>query len=69
MRERNGTYYVLFGHGCCFCSSGSGVSVFTATSPLGPYSHATYDIGCKLGEDVANCTSVHRGARTAVVRL
>jgi hypothetical protein len=30
-------YYALFDTTCCFCSSGSGVRVFVASNPLGPY--------------------------------
>lgn len=30
-------YYALFGSTCCFCPAGSGVRVFVASSPLGPY--------------------------------
>jgi hypothetical protein len=30
-------YYALFDLTCCFCSSGSGVRVFIASNPLGPY--------------------------------
>ena len=37
MFKRNGTYYVVFGRCCCYCGSGSTVSVYTAASPLGPY--------------------------------
>jgi len=45
--KRKGVYYALFGHGCCFCSTGSGMNVFTAIeSPLGPWSAIPYDVGC-----------------------
>lgn len=37
MFVRNGTYYVLVGVGCCACIGGSNVIVYTASSPLGPY--------------------------------
>lgn len=30
-------YYALFDSTCCFCSAGSGVRVFVASNPLGPY--------------------------------
>ena len=30
-------YYALFDSTCCFCSAGSGVRVFAASNPLGPY--------------------------------
>jgi beta-xylosidase len=45
--KRNGTYYVLFGHCCCFCYQGSGLFVYTAPHPLGPWSaQAGGNIAC-----------------------
>jgi hypothetical protein len=35
--RRGSRYYALFDSNCCFCSAGSGARVFTASSPLGPY--------------------------------
>lgn len=35
--KRNGVYYATFGSCCCYCESGSPVSVYTAMHPLGPY--------------------------------
>ena len=35
--KRQGTYYALFDNCCCFCPEGSGVRVYTASRPLGPY--------------------------------
>jgi len=35
--KRHGIYYVLHGHDCCFCVQGSGIMVYKATSPLGPW--------------------------------
>lgn len=35
--KRNGKYYVLFGHCCCFCYQGSGIQVFMADNPMGPW--------------------------------
>jgi hypothetical protein len=37
--ERRGIYYALFDHTCCVCSYGSGVQVYTASTPLGNYSY------------------------------
>jgi len=37
MFKRQGIYYIMFGPCCCFCSEGSDIYVFTATSPVGPY--------------------------------
>lgn len=39
MIKRNGLYYVFFDNCCCFCSEGSGVRVYTAQSPLGPFTN------------------------------
>ena len=33
--SRNGVWYALFGHCCCFCYQGSGLFVFTAATPMG----------------------------------
>jgi beta-xylosidase len=35
--KRNGIYYAVFGTCCCYCAEGAAVTVYTATSPLGPY--------------------------------
>ncbi len=37
LMKRNGTYYALYGWCCCYCLQGSGVMVYRADSPLGPY--------------------------------
>lgn len=39
MFKRNGTYYVLTDNTCSFCAAGSGVRVYTAPAPLGPYTY------------------------------
>ena len=33
----NETYYALYDWCCCYCLQGSGVMVYRASSPLGPY--------------------------------
>lgn len=40
MFKRDGKYYALFDDCCCFCPQGTGAKVFTATSPLGPYTQS-----------------------------
>ena len=35
--RRGAVYYAVFGSCCCYCGSGSPVSVYTAASVLGPY--------------------------------
>ena len=36
-----GTYYVSFARLCCYCTEGAATSVYTATTPLGPYAPLT----------------------------
>lgn len=43
--KRNGIYYALFDNCCCFCAHGSGIGVYTATAPLGPWKYWD-NIGC-----------------------
>lgn len=45
MFKRNATYYALFGNCCCFCGHGSGVQVYTAAHPLGPFTFHN-NVGC-----------------------
>jgi len=50
--QRNGVWYALFGHCCCFCYQGSGLFVHTAPHPLGPWTaqqglEGPYDISCE----------------------
>eukprot|EP00040_Diaphanoeca_grandis_P012382 m.62771 g.62771 ORF g.62771 m.62771 type:complete len:368 (+) comp23198_c0_seq2:680-1783(+) len=57
--RRKGVVYAMFGHGCCFCAGGSGVNVFTASHPLGPYTSSSYDIACQnAGANIRTCNSV-----------
>ena len=37
MFRRHDIYYALFDYCCCFCPQGSGARVYTAHSPLGPF--------------------------------
>ncbi len=37
MFQRDGKYYAMFDDCCCFCPQGSGARVYSASSPLGPY--------------------------------
>lgn len=39
MFKRIGLYYLLTDYTCCFCTQGSGAKVFTASSPLGPFTY------------------------------
>jgi hypothetical protein len=42
---RNGVYYAVFGHCCCYCYQGSGAIVHTAPHPLGPWT-TLGDVAC-----------------------
>lgn len=66
---RRGWYYLLFGHGCCFCAGGSGASVFTARHPLGQWTNtnSTYDIGC-VGNDISNCAGSTNSQQAGISR-
>jgi len=41
MFKRNNIYYLGMGGCCCYCGGGSAITIFTATSPLGPYTSRT----------------------------
>jgi hypothetical protein len=60
--ERQGWYYLLYGHTCCFCEQGSGAEVWAADHPLGPWINLDLDInpGSLLsGREIkAQCNSV-----------
>jgi hypothetical protein len=48
MFKRNGTYYALFSHCCCYCYQGSGIVVHVASHPMGPWRRLPGpDIACK----------------------
>lgn len=42
--KRGDTFYAMFGHCCCFCYQGSGVMVYTAKSPKGPWKPQCSDV-------------------------
>ena len=42
--ERQGWYYLLYGHTCCFCQPGSGAHVWMSQHPLGPWVDTGVDI-------------------------
>ena len=70
--ERRGRYYALFGHCCCFCYQGSGMFVFTARSPLGPWTQqreeasGRTDYGCVVNATTPAPAEQHTLPRTAV---
>lgn len=55
MFKRNGIYYLLFDNTCCFGVDGSGARVYTASSPLGPFSYrGNINIQADAARDVAS---------------
>lgn len=69
--KRRGIYYALFGGCCCFCSRGSGIGVYTARQPLGPWTHHNnvgcgrpLEPGCGCGMDTAACPSEYGSSLT-----
>lgn len=60
--ERKGTYYLFYGHICCFCQQGSGVEVWSAPHPLGPWKDMNLDLNPDhliSGREIkAQCNSV-----------
>ena len=62
--KRNGIYYATFGSCCCYCGSGSRVSVYTATSALGPYTKQNV-LGA--GDDAPSVTASPNGTVTTVI--
>ena len=45
--QRNGYYYLLHGHTCCFCKQGSNAWVKVAKDPLGPWTDMNVDLNPK----------------------
>eukprot|EP01090_Pellita_catalonica_P016055 TRINITY_DN4502_c0_g1_i1.p1 TRINITY_DN4502_c0_g1~~TRINITY_DN4502_c0_g1_i1.p1 ORF type:complete len:321 (-),score=22.84 TRINITY_DN4502_c0_g1_i1:40-1002(-) len=63
MFKRNGVYFALFGHTCCFCEEGSGVGVYTSHAPLGPYEYHG-DVG-----RYANDSTITHAQQNCVLRV
>lgn len=57
MFKRQGLYYILTGPMCCFCYQGSGIRVYTASSPLGPYTFQGQDIACQTTRSSSSSSS------------
>ena len=57
MFERGGIYYTMYGHCCCFCYQGSGIIVYTATSPMGPWKESGGNLACVPPGEVTMPTS------------
>ena len=60
--SRQGWYFLLYGHTCCFCEAGSGAQAWVAPHPLGPWTDTGVDVnpGDWLGRrDIkAQCNAV-----------
>ena len=64
MFRRNNLYYALFDACCCFCPAGSGARVFTAASPLGPFTERP-----NINRQTGNGTPIVAAQQTWVARL
>ena len=53
MFKRNGVYFALFGNCCCFCGQGSGIGVYSASTPLGPWRYHD-NVGCLANTTLTN---------------
>jgi hypothetical protein len=65
MFQRNGWYYFLFGHTCCFCKEGSGAYMKYAKHPLGPWT----DSGVELNPIETRSYHRVRGQNSFVFRI
>ena len=48
--ERNGWYYLAYGHVCCFCAEGGGAVLLVARHPLGPWKETGVDLNPRRGK-------------------
>ena len=64
MFQRNGYYYMLYSHTCCFCREGSGAHLQIAEHPLGPWT----DTGIELNPKVKREYTV-KGQNSWVMRV
>lgn len=82
MFKRKGVYYALFDNCCCFCGHGSGIGVYTAAQPLGPWvyhnnvgclANATLAPGCGCGMTHGTCDnygeSLTKAQQNFVIRI
>jgi hypothetical protein len=66
---RNGVYYLLFDNTCAFCSDGSGVRVYTSSSPLGPYEYVdNINVNDDLSGGGLDWTPPGEGRRNTILR-
>ena len=68
---RKGVYYALFGNCCCFCGHGSGIGVYTAPHPLGPWTYhdnvgctKPTTPGCGCGMNHPGCSNIYGNSVT-----
>lgn len=50
----NGLYYAVFGQCCCYCQSGSPVTVYTSSNVLGPYTGSANPITSAINAQQTN---------------
>jgi len=68
--RRNNLYYLLFDNTCAFCAAGSGVRVYIASSPLGPFAYKgnINRVGSKTRDLPSPWTSPGTGRADAIVK-
>jgi beta-xylosidase len=66
--KRGSVYYLTTGHCCCFCFQGSGMIVYTAPHPLGPWAKQAgpADLGCITNSTNPSPAEQHSLPLTAV---
>ena len=63
MFKRGDVYYVLYGHCCCFCFQGSGIIVYTSSSPMGPWiKQSGGDLACQQRSALSDPPAASLGA-------
>ena len=67
MFQRNGYYYLLHGHTCCFCRHGSDAWVKVATDPLGPWKDMDLNLNPER-KGIFTSDHVVKGQNSMVIR-
>jgi len=68
MFQRNGWYYMLHGHTCCFCKHGSNAWVQVAKDPLGPWTDMKLDLNPEK-KGLFQSDHVIKGQNSMIIRF
>ena len=69
MFKRNGTYYMLTDNTCAFCPQGSGARVYTAPSPMGPFTYrGNINVGGSATDVPSPWTQPGTGRPNAIIK-